>query len=139
MGFCKIPGCPTELGFHDEKSLQNHIFTDHQTCSVCGEEFFYQFMYKEHLNYCKNPTDDSGHESMNDEEEEYQNVPVKLHLKRKDSPTKSEQVKKLKVEETNNEECDNEGCEMKGLHFCLFPPVEELAVHVLVQVQWRKQ
>lgn len=123
--FCKIPGCPTELGFQDEKSLQNHIFTDHRTCSVCGEEFFYQFMYKEHLNYCKNPADDSGHESMLDEEEESQSDSVKLHLKRKNSSSEYEISKKPRVEEANDEECDNEGCQMEGLHFCLFPPVEE--------------
>jgi len=124
--FCKIPGCPMELGFKDEESLQSHIFTEHKKCLVCGEEFFFQFMYKEHLNYCKNPADDSGHESMNDEEEKCKSISKKQYLKRKNSSSEIEVVKKKpRANEDIEIECDNEGCKMKGLHFCLFPPVTE--------------
>ena len=82
--FCRVPGCPDDLGFPTEEILQDHVKQEHKRCSTCGKQFLLSSLHKEHILTCRlkssptrvksekkrrRPTDpDSGVESIVDED-----------------------------------------------------------------------
>ena len=121
--FCRVNGCPEDLGFPTEMLLQDHMNQEHQSCPICGKQFLLRILHKEHVIHChpikikterkrsRRPTDpDSGVESLMDE----------------DCPTFKPKQKWLEkfVEETkvNNDAeekpCDKDGCFEIGRHWC---------------------
>ena len=80
--YCTVPGCPEDLGFVDEESLEDHYCKEHKTCPNCKEQFLLNYLYVDHISYCQVPIvkkerkrrftkdSDSGLESLRDHEED---------------------------------------------------------------------
>ena len=124
--FCRVQGCPEDLGFPSEELLQDHILQEHQSCPSCGQQFLLRILHKEHIiqclsqsnvakskpmrKRCRRPTDpDSGVESLIDEDFPAFK-PKRLWLE------------KYKVisnnREANLKPCDKDGCFEVGRHWC---------------------
>ena len=125
--FCRVQGCPEDLGFATERLLQDHMNQEHQSCLNCGQQFLLRSLHKEHIIHCRprtkkseikperkrsrRPTDpDSGVESLMDDD-----FPA-FKPKRKwlDKFMEEPQVNN----DADEKPCDKNGCFEIGRHWC---------------------
>ena len=96
--YCRVPGCPEDLGFVDGESLEDHHNKEHKTCPICKEQFLLNYLFVDHISYCQVPIvkkerkrrftkdSDSGLESLRDHEEDESFIkaeePIKVEVKK---------------------------------------------------------